>query len=178
MAANHCNTDDLYRAIPGFPGYFVTRMGNVLSERHRRRDGRVVVRKQEVAPCGYLVVKLRKDNRNARRLVHRLVLEAFHGPCLSGLECRHIDGDKFHNAASNLQWATHAENMGDRAIHGTVPQGEKNTEAKLTEVDVRSIRKRYKRQSADQNIFTLANEFSVHYSTISSIVCRKTWRHI
>lgn len=38
--------------------------------------------------------------------LHRVICEAFHGPCPDGMECDHIDNDKLNNSASNLRWVT------------------------------------------------------------------------
>ena len=46
--------------------------------------------------------------------IHRLVLEAFVGPCPVGMECRHLDSDKSNNRADNLTWGTPKQNMQDR----------------------------------------------------------------
>lgn len=51
--------------------------------------------------------------------IHRLVLEAFIGPCPTGLEACHNDGNPENNHAANLRWDTHAGNMQDRLAHGT-----------------------------------------------------------
>lgn len=45
------------------------------------------------------------------RKAHRLICEAFHGPCPNGMECIHIDEDASNNKPTNLKWGTHKENM-------------------------------------------------------------------
>lgn len=52
------------------------------------------------------------------RLVHRLVAEAFIGPCPEGMEVCHNDGNASHNHVSNLRWDTHLENVQDTLRHG------------------------------------------------------------
>ena len=51
--------------------------------------------------------------------VARLVLEAFVGPCPSGQECLHRDGNPQNNILANIHWGTHSQNMQDRERHGT-----------------------------------------------------------
>lgn len=58
---------------------------------------------------------------NTQRYVHRLVLEAFVGPCPPGKQCRHLNGDKADNKLTNLAWGTPSENNYDRVRHGTHP---------------------------------------------------------
>lgn len=54
--------------------------------------------------------------------VHRLVLQAFVGPCPDGQQVRHLDGDKENNNLRNLRYGTGAENTADKVRHGTMPQ--------------------------------------------------------
>lgn len=53
------------------------------------------------------------------RLVHRLVLEAFVGPCPEGMEGCHGDGDPTNNSLGNLRWDTATSNQLDKVRHGT-----------------------------------------------------------
>jgi len=62
-----------------------------------------------------------KDNCIA---VHRLVLEAFVGPCPEGMESSHIDGDCANNRLENLLWETHLQNNKRKIEHGTALCGE------------------------------------------------------
>lgn len=68
---------------------------------------------------GYLHVTLNHNKRQKTLHVHRMVLEAFVGPCPEGHEALHRDGDKGNNQLSNLRWGTHIENCADRTLHGT-----------------------------------------------------------
>lgn len=68
---------------------------------------------------GHLHVQLWKDNRPRTVRIHRLVLEAFVGPCPAGLEGCHGDGDASNNRLENLRWDTPSENNYDSVRHGT-----------------------------------------------------------
>lgn len=68
---------------------------------------------------GYLHVTLNHNKRQKTLHVHRMVLEAFVGPCPEGHEALHRDGDKGNNRLSNLRWGTHLDNCADRTRHGT-----------------------------------------------------------
>lgn len=59
---------------------------------------------------GYLRVSLRDE----QVFVHRLVLEAFHGPRPFGMEGLHGPGGRQDNRAVVLRWGTHRENEQDR----------------------------------------------------------------
>lgn len=63
---------------------------------------------------GYLVVFI---DKRAKR-IHRLVLEAFVGPCPKGQESRHLDSDRQNNCLDNLCWGTRSENAQDRLKTG------------------------------------------------------------
>ncbi|WP_052459590.1 HNH endonuclease [Tessaracoccus massiliensis] len=64
---------------------------------------------------GHLYVRLRST---VRAYVHRLVLEAFIGPCPAGHECCHRNDDPSDNRVENLYWGTRADNMLDRVANG------------------------------------------------------------
>ncbi|MGZ4516413.1 MAG: NUMOD4 motif-containing HNH endonuclease [Mycobacteriaceae bacterium] len=68
---------------------------------------------------GYQQVHLSREGTQAPRLVHRLVLEAFMGPCPSGSEGCHGSGGKGDNSLQNLRWDTSRENSLDTVRHGT-----------------------------------------------------------
>lgn len=72
----------------------------------------------------------------------------------------------------HLRWATPKDNTLDKNEHGTMGRGESHGCAKLTESDVRFIRR------APQSGYSLAKRYGVSKTTISQIRLRKTWRHI
>lgn len=107
--------------------YQVSNLGRVRSLdrviKHRSRHGTIGnaslkgrILKPWTHQNGYLVVYLsdRTRGRSISRRVHQLVCEAFYGPRPEGHEVAHYDAVKINNAASNLRWATHYENMQDR----------------------------------------------------------------
>ena len=123
---------------------------------------------------GALSVILSTPNGLTRFKVHHLVLEAFVCPKPEGFECAHLDGDITNNRLDNLEWVTHKENEGHKRIHGTLPCGEKATCVKLTEDQVREIRKLYGKFSHQQ----IADIFKVNRKTIGNIINRVNWKHV
>ena len=67
------------------------------------------------ATCG---VSLCRESRVRDFRVHRLVLEAYVGPCPKGLEGCHFDDNKTNNHLSNLEWDTPSTNAFDAVRNG------------------------------------------------------------
>lgn len=94
----------------------VSDRGNVRSLKGRQLNPR----RYETKPGGPQYWRVYIPAPVARsRYVHRLVLEAFVGPCPPGMECRHLNGDSGDNHLRNLQWGTPSENQFDKVRHGT-----------------------------------------------------------
>lgn len=125
---------------------------------------------------GYPHVTLFRDGIRWLRLVHRLVLEAFHGPCPEGCESLHSNGVRDDAAASNLRWGSKVENAADRDAHGNTVRGESKSNAKLTEEEVVRIRAAYGTTSA--SLGDLAGKYDVCSTTIWNVVKEKSWAHV
>jgi len=117
---------------------------------------------------GYFVVKI----LGRQRLVHDLVLHAFVGNRPEGMQACHYDGNRLNNAAANLRWDTVRANTDDKLRHRTVPRGSLAACSKLTESDVLTIRRDGRSRKS------IAKDYGVTPEAISSIVLRKTWRHV
>lgn len=127
-------TAEEWRAVIGYEGlYEVSNQGRVRSLQRRIRhssgnatqplSGRVLSAGAN-DKYGHLRVCLNREGCRKSFLVHRLVLEAFVGPCPDGKIGRHFpDRSPANNCLDNLQWGTHEENQADRTIHGTSNQG-------------------------------------------------------
>ena len=76
------------------------------------------IRKQSTHPNGYKQVSLSKGNRQRTHKVHRLVLEAFVGPCPEGMESCHANDIPGDNRLENLRWGTRRENLLERDTNG------------------------------------------------------------
>lgn len=70
---------------------------------------------------GYRTVNLTNKYKARRLFIHRMVLEAFVGPCPPGMEVLHINGVRDDNRLANLRYGTRSENMIDALRHGTHP---------------------------------------------------------
>jgi hypothetical protein len=116
-----CAEEESWR--PYGDGYEVSDRGRVRSYRSTRRgvslEASPRVLDGHTQQTGYRIVLIWVDGKKRIRLIHRMVLEAFVGPCPEGMECRHLDGDRANNTLTNLCWGTHTENIRDRGRHGT-----------------------------------------------------------
>lgn len=156
---------------PDFPLYWVFDDGSVLS---------VVGKTPRVLKPGYRGNYLGMsivDRLGKLRGVylHRLVAEAWHGMPASGQEVRHLDGDKLNNRPDNLAWGTRSQNMRDKEAHGTAPQGERHPQSKLTDSDVRRMRKMW---DAGASLPDLEKEFRVSRMTCWRAATGRSWSHL
>lgn len=116
-----------------------------------------------------------KRGKPTMKYIHRLVLEAFSGPCPPNCEARHLDGNRLNNSLINLEWGTRKDNQADRIKHGTDMRGENhpNTTLKTGQVvQVRSL------SGLGWTYKELAEEFGVSIPAIGRIVRRESWSHI
>lgn len=107
-------------------------------------------------------------------LVHRRVCEIVHGPPPTPKhEAAHSCGRGHEGCISpaHLRWATRAENMADAVLHGTAPRGERHGFAKLTEIEVRQIR----RMEGTAPLREIGNRFGVSQQSICDIFKRRSW---
>lgn len=157
----------MMKVLEKYPDYQVTDDGQVWSEKSHRwlRPGK--------HRFGYAIVNLYRDNRPHLELVHRLVLEAFVGPCPPGLECRHLNGNPTDNRLENLAWGTHTENMADRTRHGTDNRGTRSRTAKLTQENVYAIRTLHRWAGYTKR--ELAQMFGVSFHTVTDVILRRRW---
>lgn len=109
-----------------------------------------------------------------RQYVHRIVCERTNGPQPSPRhEAAHSCGNGHLGCvnAKHLSWKTHTGNESDKRVHGTTPRGERQWNSKLTESDVREIR-RLTGSDTQENI---AKKFGVSRHTISLIMRGMRW---
>lgn len=170
-----------YRFIADFPGYLVGSDGTVWTMwkkngRNKAYLGRGAKKLRDCISGRYAQVALTKCGKMYYRKVHILVLEAFVGPRPEGMEgCHFPERDTRNNNLENLRWGTKSENYQDRHAHGTHNDGIRNGRAKLTEADVREIRKRLR---LGERQVSLAKEFGVSQVKISQIKLGKSWDHV
>lgn len=117
-----------YREIPGFPGYLVSNIGTIWTRQPKNNAGKPTVdwRKRTLSKMrdGYLCLFLQSQGKSVPRLVHRVVLSSFVGPCPDGMEACHFpDATRSNNCIWNLRWDTRSENINDKFRH--IPERKK-----------------------------------------------------
>ena len=158
--------------INRFPLYDFTEDGLVVS--FVKKKPRVL---KPIKMGSYTGVQLVRDDGLLEKIyLHRAIAEAFHGECPDGMECRHLDGNKHNNSASNLKWGTKSENEKDKRNSGTSIDGEANHMAKLTKEDVISMRER--REATGDSHAKIAALFNVSTMTAYRAIERISWRYI
>ncbi len=100
---------EIWRDIPGYEDlYWASSWGRI-----RGAKGIKNLREHVGRWGKYLKLDLWKNNKRRTVRVQRIVLSAFHGVPKAKDVSRHMDGNTFHNAISNLLWGTQKENKQD-----------------------------------------------------------------
>lgn len=165
-----------WRPVAGATRYSVSDCGRVKGEFGEMKRG-------HIDKNGYPMVHiLRDDGRSGGRWVHKLVAEAFLGPCPSGKECDHKDRDRTNPRLTNLHYVTHQQNIDNSA--GT--PGEAHGLAKLTEAEVREIlalppAPRWGRRGKGNHpnsVISIAERYGISDVTVLQIRRGERWRHV
>lgn len=122
---------------------------------------------------GYLRVKVSGKTLQ----VHQILAVKYFGEKCIGLQVNHKDGNKLNNSKENLEMVTMDKNL-RHALEtglnkGSSLRGEEVKTSKLSEDEVRSIRK-----SNGISQRKLADKYGVSKGTIQSILERKSWKHV
>lgn len=157
------------------PVCMVSDLGRVKSRRRFSQSGNRYYGGKLLKPVrmsnDYRSVNLGAATNGRQISIHRAVLETFVGPCPSGMEGCHYDGDRSNNKLSNLRWDTRSENIKDVVRHQR-QRGINNPLAKLTDAAVHSIR------TNDLPDDTWAERLGVEPSTVKQARCGRTWKHV
>ena len=169
---------EVWKDVVGYEGrYQVSNLGRIKSLPNQRRKSELILKQASHKTPGHKIVNLTSNDGGWKQKchwVHRLVLEAFVGPCPAGMEGCHNDGNPKNNELGNLRWDTDSGNQADRVLHGTSNIGERNPQAKLCLADVRIIKQRIADGESDE---VISASFPVTSYAIKSIRNGQNWRH-
>ena len=94
-----------WKTIEGFEDYEISSDGQVYSHKSNK------ILSPNKSKKGYLQVSLYNNGKERKKLIHRLVAEAFITNPDNLPEVNHIDENKHNNNISNLEWCTRLYNM-------------------------------------------------------------------
>lgn len=144
---------------------------------YRILKGRVL--KQTLNNSNYNYISISINGIVKKELVHRLICETFHKninnkPCVN-----HIDGNKNNNHKDNLEWVTYSENHRHGFDNGLMKspglKGERNPAAKLTNEQVKEIRRLLYSSYKSREI---EYKFNISKTIVSRIKLNKTYKDI
>lgn len=179
------------KELKDFPGYYVGSDGNIFSSRDSIGKGRgggsfsyinknkfKKLKPRKSSLYGYFAVSLSIDGKTYQRYIHRLICEAFHGPCPEGMECSHLNGDNIDNRPKNLKWETPKINTNRKKEHGTQidQSGFNNNKSKFNSLkDLENI---FSLRYEGKTYKEIAEKMGVHESTIGGIIKGKYYSNL
>lgn len=138
-------SEEIWRTIEGPPGYEVSNQGNVRSYKTKRgkwqwyiADKPVRILSPATGKTGYRGVCLGGGRRPRFARIAKLVATAFLGPCPSGLEVCHNDGNPGNDHIENLRYDTHRSNLQDAVKQGKMHR--RKCRRRLTNEQVEEMR--------------------------------------
>jgi len=176
---------EIWNDIPEYKGlYQASNLGRIKSLRRAtkfyNRWGTLVTKiiserilKLTTSASGYFTISF----GDSTYLVSRLVAITFipnesNRPCVN-----HINGIKSDNDVSNLEWCTYSENIQHAYDNSLLKAkiGSNKINAKVTESEVIEIKERHRN---GERVVNLAKHYNLSQGATSSIVHRRSWKHI
>ena len=127
---------------------------------------------------GFKVLNVRlEDNSRDSVMVHRFVAEHFiNRPSADHKYVIHIDGDKTNNKWNNLQWITHEEWVTHMLNTPKRKASDRNRKWKLTEAQVKMIKRMLKRGKTKMPI--IARKFGISVTHVKRIASGENWKDV
>jgi hypothetical protein len=99
--------EEIYKPIPGYPGYEVSNLGRVKSLINKAHPN--LIKDEKIDANGYSVVNIYNGHKSRPKKVCNLVASAFFDKYYNWYLIGHIDGNKQNNRLDNLKIISEAE---------------------------------------------------------------------
>lgn len=186
---------EVWKDVPGWEDYAVSNQGRVKSlartvstknqnaEFTYERAGRVmrITKTTGIYNGFYLRVQLRRLNSFKSIMVHTLVMAAFVGERIEGMQINHINGVKNDNNLVNLEYCTQSENLLHAIRTGLKPVGcgTKAPNSKLSHAEVAEVKRHFSgKRPTHKECLKFGAKFGTHYATIYNIVIGKSHKEL
>lgn len=169
------------KQIPNFSRYYATDAGTIITTGWRGSK-----QTKEIKPSlsgGYLQSMFKRDDgKYCTCKVHKLIALAYFGEKNIGQEVNHKNGIKTDNRPENLEYCTRSQNSKHSFDLGLqkAKKGMLNGNSKLTDEDVKYIRKVAESGGRYYGRKILAKQFGISEAHVKDIVNvrRNTWSHL
>ncbi|MGL5922207.1 NUMOD4 domain-containing protein [Chroococcidiopsis sp.] len=176
---------EVWKPVVGYEGlYEVSSFGRVKSLGRIAWNGQAnhqlkeKILKQSLGGT-YLNVALSKNGKPKTKRIHQLVAETFlpqpltpTGRSRGSSVVNHLDSNPLNNRADNLEWTTHAGNMNwSYKTNGQSPR----RNVRFTDEQVLGMRQL---RANGMSLGKIGKVYNCHSSTVSTIVQRKTFKHL
>jgi hypothetical protein len=162
---------EIWKDIKDYEGIY-----EISAQGHVRRKSSGLIHKKRLNKDGYVKATLTKNGKAKDFRVHRLVAEAFIPNPEDKPTVNHKDGIKTANFIDNLEWATRSEQTQhsyDLGLKTPV-----YTMRKLTDEEVREIRRRYIKGSITDGSGALSREYGITDANILKIVKILSYKNV
>jgi hypothetical protein len=158
----------------------------MFSEADKERFWSKVDKKDDINACWEWTAGLRKKGYGGFQALgtswatHRVaIIIHLNKEITAGMSILHSCDNRKCCNPHHLREGTNAENVRDRVkrCRSNIPIGEKNPRCKLTEEQVRTIRKRYEEEDTI-TLAQLGRDYNVAPQHINCIIKGKTWKHL
>ena len=173
-----------WKDVKGYEGLYQVSDEGVVISLPRQYGNRLIAGRilstNRLTRDGYRRVSLSKEGKPKEFRVNRLVAETFIPNPENKPTVNHKNGNKLDNRVENLEWMTREENMQHAYDNGLKKptRGPFNAQAKLSESDVRYIRKHYKRQDKTFGTVGLAKKFGTTPRVIGLVVRGLSYKNV
>jgi hypothetical protein len=160
---------DNWKDIPGYEGIYT-----INSEGTVHGIAKNTIRKATLRKNGYYFVALYKNRCYKTFKRARLVASVFLPNPMNLPMINHIDGNKGNDMVDNLEWCDQSHNQIHACKMGLMG-GEKHASAKLTKIQVRTIKHRL---DNGEGPYIISKDYPVTGVAISRIKYHKSWKYV